>query len=242
MIKPAESPDDLFARYSASGDPALRNELVQHYSGLAEALARRFDHRGVPLDDLVQVAQIGLLKAVERYDATMGAAFTTFATPTILGEIKRHFRDKTWSIRVPRSIKDLHLRVTPAVSELHHLLGRSPTVAEVAEHLGADEEDVLEAMEAGAAYRPDSVDAPRAGGDGGSIGDTLRDDVRPELAETRVTVRALMQQLPERERTVVYLRYFEDLTQSEIAERVGVSQVHVSRLLRRALATLGELA
>ncbi len=244
MTTPRESADQLLEAYLASGrDPELRNKLVECHAGLAEALARRFQHRGVPVEDLAQVAHIGLLKAVERYSPDRGAAFTTFATPTILGELKRHFRDKTWAVRVPRSVKDLHLRVAPSVSELHHLLGRSPTIAEIAEHLGADEEDVLEAMEAGAAYRPDSVDAVRTGGDSGpTIADSLTAEVSPELAETRVTVRHLMQQLPERERTVVYLRYFEDLTQAEIAERVGVSQVHVSRLLRRALETLGELA
>ncbi|HUS61302.1 MAG TPA: SigB/SigF/SigG family RNA polymerase sigma factor [Acidimicrobiales bacterium] len=241
MTESVPSSDELFAAYAASGDLDTRNLLVERYAGLAEALARRFANRGVPLDDLVQVAQLGLLKAVERYSTEHGAAFTTFATPTVLGEIKRHFRDKTWSIRVPRSIKDLHLRVGPAVAELHHLLGRSPTVAEIADHIGVDEDAVLEAMEAGAAYRPDSVDAPGGSGEGPTIADTLRDGASPELAEVRVTVRALMRQLPERERTVVYLRYFEDLTQAEIAERVGVSQVHVSRLLRKALQSLGDL-
>ncbi|MGQ0432762.1 MAG: SigB/SigF/SigG family RNA polymerase sigma factor [Microthrixaceae bacterium] len=241
MTDPIRSSDELFAAYATSRDPETRNLLIERYAGLAEALARRFANRGVPLDDLVQVAQLGLLKAVERYSPEHGAAFTTFATPTVLGEIKRHFRDKTWSIRVPRSIKDLHLRVGPAVAELHHLQGRSPTVAEIAAHIGVDEDAVLEAMEAGAAYRPDSVDAPAGSGDGPTIADTLRDGTSPELAEVRVTVRALMRQLPERERTVVYLRYFEDLTQAEIAARVGVSQVHVSRLLRKALHTLGDL-
>lgn len=241
----ANQPTDieLFQDYLTNGDQAVRNQLVERHLRLAEALAKRFDHRGVPLEDLVQVAQIGLIKAVERYDPSHGASFSTFATPTIIGEIKRHFRDKTWAIRVPRSIKDLHLRIRPTLSELHHELGRSPTIAQIAERIGTTEDYVLEAMEAGAAYRSDSVDAKTA--DGGEDSRTvaqLRVEATSDLSETRVTIRSLMAQLPERERTVVYLRYFEDLTQAEIAARIGVSQVHVSRLLRRALGTLGELA
>lgn len=242
MISKHPTDEELFRDYLTSGDQEARNRLVERHVGLAEALARRFDHRGVPLDDLVQVAQIGLIKAVERFDPSHGAAFSTFATPTIIGEIKRHFRDKTWAIRVPRSIKDLHLRIAPTVAELHHELGRSPTVVEIAERVGTTEDYVLEAMEAGAAYRPDSVDAPTASGDGAPLADLLRADATPERTETRVTIRSIMARLPERERTVVYLRYFEDLTQAEIAARIGVSQVHVSRLLRKALSTLGELA
>lgn len=242
MIAKDPTDGELFQEYLSTGDHAIRNRLVERHLGLAEALARRFDRRGVPLDDLVQVAQIGLIKAVERFDPSHGASFSTFATPTIIGEIKRHFRDKTWAIRVPRSIKDLHLRVGPAVSELHHELGRSPTVPEIAERVGTTEDYVLEAMEAGAAYRPDSVDVPTAGGEGAPLADLIRAHASPDVAETRVTIRSIMAQLPERERTVVYLRYFEDLTQAEIASRIGVSQVHVSRLLRKALGRLGELA
>jgi RNA polymerase sigma-B factor len=220
---------ELFAAYRAEGDEAHRNRLVERYSGLAVSLARRFEHRGVPLDDLVQVAQIGVLNAVERFDTDRGIAFTTFATATVLGELKRYFRDKTWAVKVPRGIKELHIRIGPALEDLRQRLGRSPTIAEIAAHLDASEEDLLEAMEAGAAYRPDSMDAR-------SIVPPREDD---EVVETRVTVRALMAQLPDRERTVVYLRYFEDLTQAEIAAQVGVSQVHVSRLLRQALERLG---
>lgn len=229
-----------FAAYRTTGDEATRNRLVEGHRGLAVALARRFEGRGEPLDDLVQVAMIGLLKAVERYDPAHGTAFTTFATPTVLGELKRHFRDKTWSVRVPRGVKDLHVRVAPAVAELHQSLGRSPTIAELSDHLGCSEDDLLEAVEAGAAYRPGSLDA---GGpndaDGTSLGERIRVEDDSDHTEARVTVRALMAQLPERERAIVYLRYFEDLTQSEIAERIGVSQVHVSRLLRQALERLG---
>lgn len=243
MNEPGSSESELFATYRLSGNEVLRNRLVERYSRFAVSLARRFDHRGVPLEDLVQVAQIGLIKAVERYDPDRGAAFTTYATPTVLGEIKRHFRDKTWTIRVPRGVKDLHTRVAPAVAELHHMLGRSPTIAEIANHLRSSEEDLLEAIEAGAAYRPDSMGATRQDGDGPNLGDRFASLANEQdLVDTRVTVRTLMAQLPERERTIVYLRYFEDLTQAEIADRVGVSQVHISRLLRKALERLARPA
>lgn len=241
MTKRERSESELFAAYRSTGDPAIRNQLVERYTGFAVAMARRFESRGVPLDDLVQVAHIGVLNAVQRYDPDQGAAFTTYATQTVLGEIKRYFRDKTWTVRVPRGMKDLHIKIAPVVSELHQTLGRSPTIAEIAEHLGSSEDDVLEAMEAGAAYRPDSTDAVSQDQDGPGIGDRLSlPDKELGLADTRVTIRALMAQLPERERSIVYMRYFEDLTQAEIAERVGVSQVHVSRLLSRALHRLGQ--
>jgi RNA polymerase sigma-B factor len=214
---------------------------VERYAGLAVSLARRFDQRGVPLDDLIQVAQLGVLNAVTRFDPDRGAAFTTFATATVLGELKRHFRDKTWAVRVPRGVKELHIRVGPALAELRQSLGRSPTIGELAQRLDTSEDDLLEAMEAGAAYRPDSMDAASREGDKPSLGDQLSaDEGDADLVTERITVRTLMAQLPDRERTVVYLRYFEDLTQAEIAERVGVSQVHVSRLLRRALDRLGQ--
>jgi RNA polymerase sigma-B factor len=243
VSEPDPSDRELFSGYRETGDETLRNRLVERYSGLAVSLARRFDQRGVPLDDLVQVAQIGVLNAVERYDPDRGVAFTTYATATVLGELKRHFRDKTWAVRVPRGVKELHIRVAPALAELRQSLGRSPTITEIARHLGSSEEDLLEAMEAGAAYRPDSMDASSQHGDGPSLGDRLiSSGADDDLVDTRVTIRALMAQLPDRERVVVYLRYFEDLTQAEIAERVGVSQVHVSRLLRRALDRLGQHA
>ena len=242
MTVAERSEKELFELYLATRDPTIRNKVVERHLQLVEVIARRFDRRGVPLEDLVQVAQIGLIKAIERYDPAHGAAFTTYATPTIVGEIKRHFRDKTWAMRVPRSLKDLHVRIRPAVGALHHELGRSPTIAEIAERVGTTEDFVLEAIEAGAAYRADSMDATGAGGDGAPLATILSHHASPDLAEIRVTVRSLMAQLPERERTAVFLRYFEDRTQAEIAEHIGVSQVHVSRLLRRALSTLGPLA
>lgn len=239
--EPPES--ELFAAYRATRDKKIRNRLVERYSGFALALARRFDHRGVPMEDLVQVASIGVLNAVERYDSDRGVNFTTYATPTVLGEIKRYFRDKTWAVKVPRGVKDLHVRVAPVVGELHHLLGRSPTITEIADHLDSSVDDVLEAMEAGAAYRPDSTDTASQHEDGYGLTDRFSlPDKDLSLVDTRVTIRSLMAQLPQRERTIVYMRYFEDLTQAEISERIGVSQVHVSRLLRQALDRLGQHA
>lgn len=240
MTETEPTDSELFASLRLSGDEAVRNRLVERYTGFAVALARRFENRGVPIDDLVQVSHIGVLNAVNRFDPDRGVSFTSFATPTVLGEIKRHFRDKTWAARVPRGVKDLHVRVAPAVSELHQVLGRSPTIAEIADHLNSSEDDVLQAMEAGAAYRPDSIDAPGQAGNATVLGDRISvPDTELGLADTRVTVRAMMARLPERERSIVYMRYFEDLTQAEIADRVGVSQVHVSRLLRQALRQLG---
>ncbi len=234
-----EDEDALFREYTESRSQSVRNTIVERYTGLAVALARRFENRGEPLEDLIQVASMALVGAVERFDPQQGAAFSSFATPTILGELKRHFRDKTWSVKVPRGIKELHLRVSPAVAELHASLGRGPTIPELAAHLGVSDEEVVEAMEAGAAYKPGALSTPD--GDGESREDRLlgEEDQGFSNIEARVTVRALMEKLPERERSIVYLRYFEDLTQSEIADRIGVSQVHVSRLLREALARLG---
>lgn len=233
-----EDEDALFREYSESRAQSVRNSIVERYTGLAVALARRFENRGEPLEDLIQVASMALVGAVERFDPQQGAAFSSFATPTILGELKRHFRDKTWSVKVPRGIKELHLRVSPAVAELHAALGRGPTIPELAAHLGVSDEEVVEAMEAGAAYKPGALSAPD--GDGESREDRLLGEEEEGYTniEARVTVRALMERLPDRERSIVYLRYFEDLTQSEIADRIGVSQVHVSRLLREALARL----
>ena len=233
-----EDEDALFREYAGNPNQSVRNRIVERYTGLAVALARRFENRGEPLEDLIQVASMALVGAVERFDPQQGAAFSSFATPTILGELKRHFRDKTWSVKVPRGIKELHLRVGPAVAELHASLGRGPTIPELAGHLGVAEEDVIEAMEAGAAYKPGALSAPDS--DGESREDRILGEEDQEYGnvEARVTVRRLMERLPERERTIVYLRYFEDLTQSEIADRIGVSQVHVSRLLREALARL----
>lgn len=229
-----------FAEFARTGDVALRDELVAAHLGLAEYLARRFANRGEPLDDLVQVASLGLLKAVGRFDPERGVEFSTYATHTIVGELKRHFRDKGWAIRAPRRMQELYLRLGKVVAALSHELGRSPTIAELATEVEVSEEEVLEALEAGQAYRFASLDAP-AGGD--AEGETLAarlGEVDPGMAgaERRATLSPLLRTLAPREQTILHLRFFEGLTQSEIAARLGISQMHVSRLLARSVAQL----
>lgn len=248
-LRPSDDRDEvqrLFAEYRETRDTAVRDRLVETHLGLAEYLARRFDRRGEPLDDLVQVASLALIKAVERFDPDRGLEFSTFAVPTIVGELKRHFRDKSWAVRVPRRLQELHLRLGTAVAELTHELGRSPTIPELADRLEAGTEDVLEAMEAGRAYRSSSLDAPVASDDGDAamplsskMGET---DVNMTNVEERNQLSSLLADLPERERTILVLRFFDGLTQSQIAERVGISQMHVSRLLARTLQQLKEKA
>jgi RNA polymerase sigma-B factor len=230
-----------FDEFHRTGDAGLRDELVTAHLGLAEYLARRFSNRGEPLDDLIQVASVGLLKAVDRFDPERGLEFSTYATPTIVGELKRHFRDKGWAVRVPRRVQELHLRLGKVVSGASQDLGRSPTIAEIAERAQASEEEVLEAMEAGRAYRFASLDAPGGGvdDDAQSLSEQLGDD-DPRLTdiEHRVSLSPLISELPRREQVILHLRFFEGLTQSEIAGRLGISQMHVSRLLARSLAKL----
>lgn len=230
-----------FVEYRRTGERQLRNELIEAHQGLAAHLARRFANRGEQLDDLKQVAFVGLLKAVERFDPDRNLEFSTFATATIEGELKRHFRDKTWAIRPPRRRQELHLRLGGAVSELSQKLGRAPRVPEVAAHLNVTEDEVLDAMDAGGAYRPTSLDAPRGGTESMSLQSRIgTEDTGFELAEHRLIVEELLATLPEREQTIVRLRFFEDMGQAEIAERVGISQMHVSRLLARTLLQLRE--
>ncbi len=233
---------ELFAQYRQTGERAIRNELAERHRGLAVSLARRFSGRGEPLDDLLQVAMIALLRAIERFEPERGNSFTTFATPTVLGELRRHFRDHTWALKVPRPIKDLHLRVRPAVAELRIELGRAPYVPELAQHLGCSDEDIIQALEVSAAYRPSSLHAVASGGDGLTPEDRLASEGDPlHSFEVVQTVRSLMERLPERERTVLELRFYDELSQSEIAERVGLSQMHVSRILRATLERLSHL-
>jgi RNA polymerase sigma-B factor len=235
-------PDGRFADYRRTGQRRLRDELVEAHVPLAQFLARRFAHRGEPHDDLVQVAMLGLLKAVERFDPARGLQFSTFATPTIVGELKRHFRDKGWALRVPRRVQELHLHLGKLVGELSQELGRSPTPSEIARLSGTTEEDVLEAMEAGGVYRLGSLDVPAAeeGADLASL--VGADDPDFERIEQQVQLSDLLRVLPRREQTIVYLRFFDGMTQSEIAERLGISQMHVSRLLIRSLERLREHA
>src|SRR5437762_9269243 len=226
-----------FEQYAESRDPALRDELVAAHLGLAEYLARRFANRGEPLDDLVQVASVGLLKAVDRFDPDRGLEFPTYATPTIVGELKRHFRDKGWAVRVPRRVQELHLRVTRVIDDLALELGRSPTVQEIAKRAGTTEDEVIEAIDAGSAYRSASLDAGRSDDDEspGLLGQLGESDPELARAERRAALGPLISELPEREQVMLYLRFYEGLTQSEIAKQLGISQMHVSRLLARRL-------
>jgi RNA polymerase sigma-B factor len=228
-----------FHEYATTRDRALRDDLITAHMGLAEYLARRFTNRGEPLDDLVQVAALGLLKAVDRFDPERGLEFSTYATPTIVGELKRHFRDKGWAVRVPRRVQELHLRLGSVVSILSQELGRSPTIGEIAHSAAVSEEEVLEAIEAGHAYRFTSLDAPAGNDDEMSLSSELGAEDQGLIdSEHRVTLSPLIAQFPPRERMILHLRFFEGLTQSEIAARLGISQMHVSRLLARALAQL----
>ncbi|HEX6392222.1 MAG TPA: SigB/SigF/SigG family RNA polymerase sigma factor [Acidimicrobiales bacterium] len=235
---------ESFAEYARSGDVVLRDQLVSAHMGLASYLARRFANRGQPLDDLVQVASLGLLKAVDRFDPGLGIEFSTYATTTIVGELKRHLRDKGWAVRAPRRMQELYLNLSQVIDALGQELGRSPTIAELANEAGVSEEDVLEALEAGQAYRFASLDAPKGDGEGGdSLGERLGgEDTELARAEGRATLDPLLRQLPSKQRHVVELRFFEGLTQSEIARRLGISQMQVSRLLTRSVAQLRSLA
>src|SRR4051812_7736443 len=221
--------------YAQNGDKGLRDEIVGSQVGLAEYLARRFKNRGEPIEDLIQVALLGLLKAVERFDPSRGLEFSTFATPTIVGELKRYFRDKGWAVRVPRRVQELHVQLNALVGDLTHALGRSPTVGELAHAARTSEEEVLEAMEAAQAYRSNSIDGgPGPDDDSPSAGSHLGvDDHGLFDAENRVFVDELLEHLPPRDQLMLRMRYYDEMTQSEIADRLGISQMHVSRLLTR---------
>ncbi len=235
----------LLTAYHRGGDPAARDALVERFLPLARQLARRYQRGGEPLDDLVQVASLGLLKAIDRFDPERETAFSSFAVPTILGELKRHFRDKGWSVRVPRDLQELAVKVDRVGEQISREIGRAPTSTEIAESIGASTEQVLEAREAAAAYRAVSLDRPRdeEEEEGSGIADSFGvEDPGFSLAEDAATVERLMRVLTDREREVLRLRFEEDLTQSEIGARVGVSQMHVSRLIRQSVARLREVA
>lgn len=239
----AKEIDAKFRRLRDTGDRDLRNELIEDHRWVAVHCARRFDHRGEPLDDLIQVGQLGLLKAVQRFDPEVGVSFASYAIPTVMGELRRHFRDATWAIKVPRRVKDLHVDLANAVDFLSGENGRPPTPAEIAEHLGVSVDDILEAIEAGGAYRTAPLVSANDDDDGRREARALKtDDAFLEGSDDRLLVRQLLETLPERERQIVELRFYAGLSQSEIAERVGVSQVHVSRLLRSSLAALQRAA
>ena len=235
----------LFARYRRRDDPAARAALVERYLPLAKKLARRYEAGGEPLEDLIQVASLGLLKAIDRFDPDRGTAFSTFAVPTIVGELKRHFRDKGWSLRVPRDLQELSLRVERASELLLHELRRAPTPSELADRLEVSIEQVLDARQAATARRADSLDRVSSDDDqdGRRLAVSLGDeDPGYRQAEHSATLEPLMSALSDRERELLWLRFAEDLTQAEIGTRRGISQMHVSRLLGRAVAQLREAA
>ena len=236
---------ELFERWQKGGDRRARDELVERFTRLARKLARRYSGAHEPFDDLLQVASLGLVKAVDRFDVGRGTAFSSFAVPTILGELKRYFRDLGWSVHVPRGAQARALKVEEAQQQLTAKDGRPPSVRQLAEYLELTMEEVLDALETASAHHSVSLDNPQGGdddGDTGTLSDSFgREDERFELIEDSVTIAAVAKQLPARERHVLHLRFVEDLTQTQIAERIGVSQMQVSRILRRAVAQLSEL-
>jgi RNA polymerase sigma-B factor len=235
------STDALFREYRRSRDPATRDALVERFLPLARQLARRYQRGDEPFDDLVQVASLGLVKAVDRFDV----AFSSYAVPTILGELKRYFRDTGWAVHVPRGLQERVMKVDQTVSKLTIRLGRAPSVADIAEEMGLELEEVLEAMDASQAYDAVSLEAGRdtERPEEGTIGETLgEEDERLDLVEYGTAIEGTLRALPDRDRLVLKLRFVDDLTQSEIAERIGVSQMQVSRLIRRALERLRTVA
>jgi RNA polymerase sigma-B factor len=234
----------LFDRLATTGDPRVRDALVERYLPLARSLALRYQRSFETMDDLFQVASVGLVKAVDGFDPRRGIAFSSYAVPTILGEIKRHFRDRTWAVRVPRDLQELSLRVDRAIGELSERLQRQPSVREVAIELHADEEIVLEAMQAGGAQRTLSFNAPRGAGEDVV---TLADQIGVcetgfDRAEDRATAETLMRMLAPRERAILRMRFEEDMTQAEIGAVVGLSQMQVSRIIRQAIARMHAVA
>jgi RNA polymerase sigma-B factor len=220
----------------------VRGRLIELYVPLAEYLARRFRNRGEQFDDLVQVANLGLIKSVDGFDPSRGAAFTSYAIPMIVGELKRHFRDKGWDVRVPRRLQELRLEITKASGDLAQQLGRSPTVADLAAHLHVREEDIIEGIDSAHAYRALSLHAPVSGDEAATeLGDLLGDiDHDMENVEDREALRPLIARLPQREQKIIAMRFFGNMTQSQIAAELGISQMHVSRLLSHALGVLRE--
>lgn len=237
---------ELFAQMRGADDPspareAARDGLVHLHLPLVEHCARRFRNRGEPLEDLVQVGTIGLIKAVDRFDTDRGVEFSTYATPTIIGEIKRYFRDKGWAIRVPRRLQELRMQITATTADLTQSLGRSPTARELADAIGCTVEEIVEGMESSNAYATLSLDATDDNEDGAgqSMLDAIGvDDEGIEHVELRESIKPLLESLPAREKKILLLRFFKNMTQSQIAAEIGVSQMHVSRLLSRTLDQL----
>ena len=234
----AENDKVLLRRYHEHGDLQAREQLIEQYMSLVRSLARRYSYRGEQLDDLVQIGSIGLIKAIDRFDIDRGVELTTYATPNIIGEIKRHFRDRGWAVRVPRGLQELNVRLSKLIEQLTVQLGRSPTIPELSKAAGVDEEDVLEALESGRAYSSLSLSSGGGSDEDGDL-DPLESlgeiEHQYEVSEDRAVLAPGFRVLDDRERTILHLRFFEGLTQSQIAQQVGISQMHVSRLIRRAL-------
>jgi RNA polymerase sigma-B factor len=233
--RPDEEIADLFERLP---DPAARDELAREFLPLAEYFARRFSGRGEPVDDLTQTASLGLLNAIDRFDPARGVPFSTYAAATIVGELKRHFRDRGWALRVPRNVQETAILVNRTVSTMWQDLGRAPTVAEIASSADIGEDDVLQALDALQAYSTDSLDAPTSDASSTAAESIGSEDRSYEVSEEWLSVAPSLRDLPERERTILYLRFFEGRTQTEIAEELGISQMHVSRLVSQSLEKL----
>ena len=235
----SRSVESLLIAYHRGGDESARESALVELMPLVRALASRYAGRGEPLEDLVQVGSLGLIKAFDRFDVDRGVDFTSYAIPTIVGEIRRHFRDKAWAMHVPRRLKELSLKLSRTLDELTTELGRSPTIAELALAIGVEEEDVLDALDSANAYTTRSLHAPYEDGGDDSLADKLgTEESGYAEVEDGALVAAGLDGLDERERQIVELRFFEEMTQSQIAAEIGISQMHVSRLLRRALATM----
>ena len=233
----------LLRRYHDEGDLAAREELIERYMSLVRSLARRYSYRGEQLEDLVQIGAIGLIKAIDRFDLDRGVELTTYATPNIIGEIKRHFRDKGWSVRVPRGLQELNVQVSKLIEQLTVQLGRSPTIAELANAADVEEEAVLEALESGRAYSSVSLSSGGGSDEDGEL-DPLESlgtlEHEYEVSEDRAVLAPGFKVLDERERRILHLRFFSGMTQSQIAAQIGISQMHVSRLIRRSLEKIRE--
>ncbi len=239
----AENDKILLRRYHEDGDLQAREQLIEQYMSLVRSLARRYSYRGEQLDDLVQIGAIGLIKAIDRFDLNRGVELTTYATPNIIGEIKRHFRDRGWSVRVPRGLQELNVQLSKLIETLTVQLARSPTVPELAKAAGVEEEEVLEALESGRAYSSLSLSQGGGNEDGDEIDplEMLGDiEHQYEVSEDRAVLAPGFKALDDRERVILHLRFLEGLTQSQIAAQIGISQMHVSRLIRRALEKIRE--
>src|SRR5947199_7310080 len=238
-----KSDKTLLRRYHKEGDLAAREQLIEQYMSLVRSLARRYSYRGEQFEDLVQIGAIGLIKAIDRFDLDRGVELTTYATPNIIGEIKRHFRDKGWSVRVPRGLQELNVQLSRLVEQLTVQLSRSPTIPELAKAAGVEEEEVLEALESGRAYTSLSLSVGGGGGDDDDL-DPLEsigtEEHQYEVSEDRAVLAPGFKALDERERKILQLRFFEGLTPSQVAQQVGLSKLHVSRLIRRSLEKIRE--